>query len=138
MLDTLPTILILLTSSVLAVALFRVLHLPVMLAYFVVGLALGPQTFGLLPETEANRELAEFGIVFLMFSIGLEFSLPQLYAMRRTLLGLGGAQVVITLLTTMGVAKLAGLSWSAAFVIGGALTMSSTAIVSRYWPNGWI
>ncbi|NOT68820.1 MAG: potassium transporter [Methylophilaceae bacterium] len=129
--DTLPTILILLTSSVLAVALFRALHLPGMLAYFLVGLALGPHTFGLLADTESSRELAEFGIVFLMFSIGLEFSLPQLYAMRRTLLGLGGAQVAITLLTTMGIARLAGLSWSAAFVIGSALTMSSTAIVSK-------
>lgn len=129
--DTLPSILILLTSSVLAVALFRALRLPAMLAYFVVGLALGPHTFGILPETEANRELAEFGIVFLMFSIGLEFSLPQLYAMRRTLFGLGGAQVAITLFTVMCVARLAGLSWSAALVIGGALSMSSTAIVSK-------
>ena len=75
--DTLPAILILLTSSVLAVALFRALRLPAMLAYFLVGLALGPHTFGILPDTEANRELAEFGIVFLMFSIGLEFSLAS-------------------------------------------------------------
>lgn len=131
MFDTLPLILILLTCSVLAVALFRALRLPAMLAYFLVGLALGPHTFGLLPDTEANRELAEFGIVFLMFSIGLEFSLPQLYAMRKKVLGLGSAQVIVTLLLTMGLAKLAGLDWSAAFVIGAALTMSSTAIVSK-------
>ena len=129
--DTLPAILILLTSSVLAVALFRAFRLPAMLAYFVVGLALGPQTFGILPDTEANRELAEFGIVFLMFSIGLEFSLPQLYAMRRTVLGIGGAQVAITMTLIMGICILAGLSWPAALVIGGALTMSSTAIVSK-------
>ena len=129
--DILPTILILLTSSVCAVALFRALRLPAMLAYFLVGLALGPQTFGILPDTEANRDLAEFGIVFLMFSIGLEFSLPQLYAMRRTVLGLGGAQVVITLAAAMGVGWFIGLSWPAAFVIGAALTMSSTAIVSK-------
>ncbi|HLD08500.1 MAG TPA: cation:proton antiporter, partial [Methylophilaceae bacterium] len=129
--DTLPAILILLTSSVCMVALFRALRLPAMLAYFLVGLALGPQTFGILPNTEANRELAEFGIVFLMFSIGLEFSLPQLYAMRRTVLGMGGAQVAITLAVAMGVGWFIGLDWPAAFVIGAALTMSSTAIVSK-------
>ncbi|MDP3677919.1 MAG: monovalent cation:proton antiporter-2 (CPA2) family protein, partial [Methylotenera sp.] len=131
MFDTLPLILILLISSVLAVALFRAFRLPAMLAYFLVGLALGPHTFGLLPDDEASREFAEFGIVFLMFSIGLEFSLPQLYAMRQKLLGLGSAQVAITLAVTMGAAKLAGLDWPAAFVIGAALTMSSTAIVSK-------
>ena len=131
MFDTLPLILVLLISSVLAVALFRRLRLPAMLAYFLVGMALGPHTFGLLPDTEASREFAEFGIVFLMFSIGLEFSLPQLYAMRKKVLGLGGAQVFLTLAVVMTVAKLAGLDWSAAFVIGAALAMSSTAIVSK-------
>jgi CPA2 family monovalent cation:H+ antiporter-2 len=102
-----------------------------MLAYFLVGMALGPHTFGLLPDTEASREFAEFGIVFLMFSIGLEFSLPQLYAMRKKVLGLGGAQVFLTLAVVMTVGKLAGLDWPAAFVIGAALAMSSTAIVSK-------
>lgn len=129
--ETLPLILILLISSVLAVALFRTFRLPAMLAYFLVGLLLGPHTFGLLPDSEASREFAEFGIVFLMFSIGLEFSLPQLYAMRKKVLGLGGAQVFATLAVVMGIAKLFGLSWPAAFVIGSALTMSSTAIVSK-------
>lgn len=131
MFETLPLILILLISAVLAVALFRAFRLPAMLAYFLVGLILGPHTFGLLPDTEATREFAEFGIVFLMFSIGLEFSLPQLYAMRKKVLGLGGAQVVITLAFVMCIAKLAGLDWSAAFVVGAALAMSSTAIVSK-------
>ena len=129
--ETLPTILLLLTSSVMAVALFRVLRLPPMLAYFAVGLALGPQTFGILPDTDANRELAEFGVVFLMFSIGLEFSLAQLYSMRRIVLGLGGAQVAITMIVTMAACLLLGLGWPAALVIGGAFTMSSTAIVSK-------
>jgi CPA2 family monovalent cation:H+ antiporter-2 len=131
MFETLPLILILLISAVLAVALFRAFRLPAMLAYFLVGLVLGPHTFGLLPDTEATREFAEFGIVFLMFSIGLEFSLPQLYAMRKKVLGLGGAQVVITLAIVMGIAKFVGLDWPAAFVVGAALAMSSTAIVSK-------
>jgi CPA2 family monovalent cation:H+ antiporter-2 len=131
MYDTLALIIILLVSAVLGVALFRALRLPAMLAYFTVGLAFGPHAFGLLPDTQSSREFAEFGIVFLMFSIGLEFSLPQLYAMRRKVVGVGGSQVVITLLAIMGVGKLVGLSWPAAFVVAAALTMSSTAIVSK-------
>ena len=128
---TLQTILILLTCAVLAVALFRVLRLPTMLAYFLIGVLLGPHTFGLLPDSEANRELAEFGIVFLMFSIGLEFSLSQLYAMRSMVFGLGGAQVVGTVLLVMAGAMALGIDWVAAMVLAGAMAMSSTAIVSK-------
>lgn len=112
-------------------AFFRALRLPPMLAYFVVGVLFGPYAFGLLPDTESGRHLAEFGIVFLMFSIGLEFSLPKLYAMRKTLFGLGGAQVVITMAAIMTVCWLAGLSLTVAFIVASALTMSSTAIVSK-------
>lgn len=128
---TLTTILILLSSAVFTVALLRALRLPTMLAYFLVGLALGPHTFGWLPDSEASRELAEFGIVFLMFSIGLEFSLPQLYAMRRTVFGLGGVQVAITMVLLMAAAVGLGVNWRGALVLGGALAMSSTAIVSK-------
>jgi monovalent cation:H+ antiporter-2, CPA2 family len=131
MFDSLTSVLMLLTSSVLAVALFRALRLPAMLAYFMVGILFGPFAFNLLPSTESSRHVAEFGIVFLMFSIGLEFSLPKLYAMRKTLFGLGGAQVLITLFVTMLLSWLAGFSLATAFVVGGALTMSSTAIVSK-------
>lgn len=129
--DNLPVILLMLISSVLAVALFRVLRLPPMLAYFTVGLLLGPHALGILPDIEENRDLAEFGIVFLMFSIGLEFSLSQLYSMRRVVLGVGGAQVIITLGVIMAVCLLLGLSGPTSMVIGGALAMSSTAIVSK-------
>ncbi len=129
--STLQSILILLTCAVMAVALFRTLRLPSMLAYFLMGLLLGPHTFGLLPDTESNRELAEFGVVFLMFSIGLEFSLPQLFAMRRTVFGLGGLQVAITMLLAMGASIALGADWRAALVVSGALAMSSTAIVSK-------
>lgn len=129
--DNLSIILLMLTSSVLAVALFRVLRLPTMLAYFTVGLLLGPHTFGILPDIEENRDLAEFGIVFLMFSIGLEFSLSQLYSMRRVVLGVGGSQVIITLAVIMAACLLLGLSGPTSMVIGGALAMSSTAIVSK-------
>ena len=128
---TLQSVLILLTSSVLTVALFRVLRLPAMLAYFLIGMLLGPHALALLPDSEANRELAEFGIVFLMFSIGLEFSLSQLYAMRRTVFGLGGLQVGLTMVVVMLVATAFGVDWRGAFVLAGALAMSSTAIVSK-------
>lgn len=120
-----------LTSSVLFVAFFRALRLPPLLAYFVVGVLFGPYAFGLLPDTESGRHFAEFGIVFLMFSIGLEFSLPKLYAMRKTLFGLGGAQVAITMMAVMLVCWLAGFSLTVAFIVASAFTMSSTAIVSK-------
>ena len=107
------------------------MRLPPMLAYFIVGVVFGPYAFGLLPDTESGRHLAEFGIVFLMFSIGLEFSLPKLYAMRKTLFGLGGAQVVITLSAIIFAAWAAGFSFIVAFIVASALTMSSTAIVSK-------
>ena len=107
------------------------MRLPPMLAYFIVGVVFGPYAFGLLPDTESGRHFAEFGIVFLMFSIGLEFSLPKLYAMRKTLFGLGGAQVIITMATVMAACWLAGFTLPVAFIIASALTMSSTAIVSK-------
>jgi CPA2 family monovalent cation:H+ antiporter-2 len=129
--ETLPAILLLLVSSVLVVALFRAFKLPAMLAYILVGLLLGPKSSGFLPDTEANRQLAEFGIVFLMFSIGLEFSLGQLYAMRKIVLGIGSLQVLITMGAIMLVCLSFGLDWKAALVVSGALTMSSTAIVSK-------
>lgn len=131
MFDSLINLLLLLTSSVFAVGLFRILGLPAMLAYFAIGIVLGPHALSLIADEEAGREVAEFGIVFLMFSIGLEFSLPKLYAMRKTLFGLGGGQVVLTLLASLLLGKMAGLSVTSAFIIGAALTMSSTAIVSK-------
>lgn len=129
--DGLLSILILLTSAVLAVALFRALRLPAMLAYFLVGILLGPNTFGLLQDSEANRQFAEFGVVFLMFSIGLEFSLSQLYAMRKIVVGLGGLQVIIGIAVIMLGAISFSIDWKTSLVVAGALTMSSTAIVSK-------
>jgi len=131
MFESIQLIILLLVSSVLMVALFRYLRLPPMIAYFTVGLILGPYALGVLPDSESSRHFVEFGIVFLMFTIGLEFSLPKLNSMRHILFGLGGAQVVITLATTMIFSTFLGLELAAAFIIGSALTMSSTAIVSK-------
>jgi len=102
-----------------------------MIAYFVVGLALGPNALAILPDSESSRHFVEFGIVFLMFTIGLEFSLPKLNSMRNILFGLGGTQVLITLLAVIVCGIFFGLQLPSAFIIGAALTMSSTAIVSK-------
>lgn len=131
--------LFLLGAAVLGVVVFRMFQLPPMLGYLVAGILIGPHGFGFADDSETTRALAEFGVVFLMFSIGLEFSLPKLSAMRHLVFGLGVAQVLGTIVVAMafgwGVAfvlpQLHDLSWPAAFAIGGALAMSSTAIVSK-------
>ena len=121
--------------AVLAVSLFRHWKLPAMLGYLFAGTLIGPYSFGIVPDTPETRHLAEFGVVFLMFSIGLEFSLPKLHAMRRVVFGLGLAQVGLTMLGVMGLGVLAGyfleVPLSTAFVLAGAAAMSSTAIVSK-------
>ncbi len=129
--DTLSLIIVLLASSVLVVAIFRILRLPQMLAYLLVGILAGPHALGLIPDTEETRYLAEFGIVFLMFSIGLEFSLPKLLTMRSTVFGLGSAQVILAILITLAFCLFLGMDWRIGLALGGALSMSSTAIVSK-------
>src|SRR6476469_244342 len=91
--DALPAALILLVSAVAVVALFRRMAMPAILGYLIVGVAVGPHALGLVADTDNTRYLAEFGVVFLLFSGGLEFSLPQLTAMRSLVFGLGAAQV---------------------------------------------
>src|SRR5215813_8960476 len=124
-------ILLLLGSAVVAVVVCRLVRLPPILGYLAIGIAVGPHAMGLVPDNAGVRDLAEFGIVFLMFSIGLEFSLPQLKAMGGSVFGLGLAQVAITTALTMGVLRLLGFDWLAGFTVGGALAMSSTANVSK-------
>ncbi|HEY4316344.1 MAG TPA: cation:proton antiporter [Herbaspirillum sp.] len=131
--------LFLLATAVLGVVAFRMLNLPPMLGYLTVGIAIGPHALGVVGDSDATHALAEYGVVFLMFSIGLEFSLPKLLSMRRIVFGLGFAQVILTIVATMafgwGTAYLlpqfVQMSWQAAFALGGALAMSSTAIVSK-------
>jgi len=132
MTTSLQSVLLLLAAAVLVVVVFRSLKLPPLLGYLVVGVAIGPRALGLIPDTPESHALAEFGVVFLMFSIGLEFSLPKLVAMRRIVFGLGTAQV----LTTVAVGALAlplllPIDWRAGLILGGALAMSSTAIVIK-------
>ncbi|WP_076593085.1 monovalent cation:proton antiporter family protein [Herminiimonas arsenitoxidans] len=139
MLSPLELTLLLLAAAVLGVVAFRMMHLPPMLGYLVVGIVIGPHTLGWAEDNATTHALGEFGVVFLMFSIGLEFSLPKLLSMRRTVFGLGMAQVLLTIAATMVFGwlvahlstRLSGISWQAALAIGGALAMSSTAIVSK-------
>ncbi|MBM3391242.1 MAG: potassium transporter [Betaproteobacteria bacterium] len=128
---TLQLVLVLLASAVLVVALFRWLNLPPVLGYLLVGAAIGPHALDLVPDSAAAHHLAEFGVVFLMFSIGLEFSLPRLYSMKRIVFGLGLAQVLLTILLVLAVAVPAGLTLSAGIALGGILAMSSTALVVK-------
>ena len=129
---TLQSLLLLLGATVLAVALARHFRWPSMLAYLAVGIAVGPHGAAFFAESEQVSAFAEFGVVFLMFSIGLEFSLARLKVMRRMVFGLGGGQVLITLLGTMAVAIIYfAQDWKIGFAIGAACAMSSTAIVSK-------
>jgi len=129
--EGLQDVLLLLTAAVITVGLARALHLPPLLAYIVAGMAVGPYSLRWLPHTKEGAAFADFGIVFLMFSIGLEFSLGRLFAMRRTVFGLGATQMVVTILATLALTLIAGQSWSYGFVLGCAVAMSSTAIVMR-------
>jgi CPA2 family monovalent cation:H+ antiporter-2 len=128
---TLESVLILLGSAVVVVVLFRSLHLPPLLGYLLVGIAVGPYALAWIPDTEEGRHLGEFGVVFLMFSIGLEFSLAKLFQARRAVFGLGLAQVVLTLGGVIAVGAMLGAPWQPALALGGAIAMSSTAIVLR-------
>jgi len=131
MLHALPLVLVLLAAAVVVVVACRLARLPPILGYLIVGAAIGPHALGWVADDEATRKVAEFGIVFLLFSVGLEFSLPKLRAMRRAVFGLGLAQVSITTLAGVAVLQFAGFGWQTGLVLGGALAMSSTAIVSK-------
>lgn len=137
--NSLDIALLYLLAAVLGVVTCRMLRLPPMLGYLVVGVLIGPNALALAQNSGGIRYLAEFGVVFLMFVIGLEFSLPKLRTMKRHVFGLGMSQVVLTvLLTTVGSLLLTMLlptwwnvSWQTALALGGAMAMSSTAIVIK-------
>ncbi len=127
--------LLLLAAAVIGVVVFRLLNLPPMLGYLAVGILIGPHALGLVPDSRETRYLAEFGVVFLMFSIGLEFSLPKLKSMRSLVFGLGMGQVVLTVLSVVAAGWVVGRFWplplAEVFVLGATLAMSSTAILMK-------
>jgi CPA2 family monovalent cation:H+ antiporter-2 len=128
-----------LLAAVIGVVVCRYLRLPPMLGYLLAGVLIGPHALAFAENSEGIRHLGEFGVVFLMFVIGLEFNLPKLRAMRRHVFGLGLLQVMLTMaIATAGALWLATwlppawhLGWQTAVALSGALTMSSTAIVVK-------
>lgn len=113
------------------VAVFQRIGLSPILGYLATGVLVGPSALGWLADGPTMRLLAELGVVLLMFSIGLEFSLPRLLAARRLVLGVGGAQVLLTALILGATGVWLGLSWMESAVAALALAMSSTAIVLK-------
>ncbi len=143
MATTLELTLLYLVAAVLGVVIFRTLKLPPMLGYLVVGVVIGPHALAFAQDSAGVRYLAEFGVVFLMFVIGLEFNLPKLRSMRTLVFGLGMSQVVLTVLGTLAGHLLLvwvwnalssrpwEMGWQGAVVLGSAMAMSSTAIVAK-------
>ncbi|STR44993.1 monovalent cation:proton antiporter family protein [Iodobacter fluviatilis] len=127
----LSSLLLLLAAAVLTVVLCRRLKLPAMLGYLLVGLLIGPHALGFIASSNEATHLAEFGVVFLMFTLGLEFNLARLNAMRRIVFGLGLMQVGAMLFTVMGICFFAGMDWKVGLALGGVLSMSSTAMASK-------
>jgi monovalent cation:H+ antiporter-2, CPA2 family len=121
--------LILLAGSVFLVTLVRRLALPTSVAYLLLGLVLGPHALAVVSDSNMTRLLAELGVAFLLFTLGLEFSLPRMLAMRREVFGLGALQVAATAAAFAVLGRVLGIAWLPAIVLGGAIAMSSTAIL---------
>lgn len=129
--SALSLVLLLLGASVLAVVIFRRFNLPPVLGYLLVGSIIGPHALNLMRDVQRVEYIAEFGVVFLMFSIGLEFSLPKLYSMKRIVFGLGLLQVLISMALITGLAMLFGIGWQLGIALGGVFAMSSTAVLTK-------
>ena len=129
--NVLSQILILLAGSVLVLSLVRRFSLPPILGYLIVGMILGPNALALTSDAAAVALLAEIGVVFLVFTLGLEFSLARMIAMKSEVLGIGGLQVLLTTAAIGGIAWALGFEPAVAVVVGGGLAMSSTAIILR-------
>ena len=124
-------LLIILASSLVVIALFRRLSLPPVLGYLSVGLMVGPTALDWVNDSEDLPDLAELGVVFLLFSLGLEFSLSKMLALRHVVFGLGSLQVLCTGLILGVLLALFGMPLTAALMLGTGLALSSTAIVSK-------
>lgn len=131
MYGTFTSLLLLLGVAVALVWAFRRIKLPAILAYLCAGIIAGPHVMGWISDPDEYHLIAELGIVLLLFSLGLEFSLPKMIAMRRLVFGLGAAQVLGSLLVFLVVGFLVLGNWAAALAVAGALALSSTAVVIK-------
>ncbi len=130
-LDILESILCIFLIALFVTVILRQLRLSVILGYLFVGALVGPHALNLIPDSHSIKELAEFGIVFLMFTVGLEFSLPKLFSLRYPVFFIGGLQVLLTTVITMLLGMAFGMPTVAALIVGGITAMSSTAIVVK-------
>lgn len=117
-----------LSSAILLVPFFKRLGLGSVLGYLIAGIIIGPFALKLIPEPEQVLHFAEFGVVLMLFLIGLELESQKVWALRKVLFGLGGIQVLGTMSLVAIVASLMNFSWPIAIVIGMGVAMSSTAI----------
>ena len=124
-------IILLMITAVFCISLFKRLHLPAVLAYLIAGVIVGPSVTSLYANPQDMHLLAEIGIVFLLFSLGLEFSLPKLMAMRNLVFGVGLSQMLLTTIVFSAIAYWFGVGLQAAVIIGGMVALSSTAIVIK-------
>lgn len=125
------SVLISLLLVILVLLSFRRLKIPPVLGYLVTGILVGPSVFELLADSEQMHFLAEMGVVFLLFSLGLEFSLPKLMSMKGLVFGLGSAQLAITTAIVAGICLTVGLDVEQALIVGVVIALSSTAIVIK-------
>lgn len=127
----LSDLLLLLFFAIVCVAIFRYLRLSNIVAYFFCGFFLGPSLLNVLTSYHEIELIAEFGIVFLMFSLGLEFSLDKLMSMRRSVFGVGALQVLLSFTLFFMLSQWIALSWQQSFVVASVLSMSSTAVIIK-------
>ena len=122
-------VLIFLLAAVIVAPVFQRLRASPVLGFLVAGMLIGPHGFGFVADTATTRNLAELGVVFLLFSIGLELSVQRLWVMRRIVFGLGMAQITVTGLVVGAIVYIAEFGLRAAIIIGVGLALSSTAVV---------
>lgn len=128
----LSDVLILLLAAVLVVSLFRFFKASPILGYLFAGLTIGPHALGFISSVEGTKVLGEFGVVFLLFTIGLKMPLKRFQALGRYVFGLGALQVAVTGVLFTGILYLLDLSLKTAFIVGMGLALSSTAVVMQY------
>lgn len=133
--DIFQQYLTIISLSLVGALLLRRLKMATIVAYILVGAAIGPSGFALIGQPEQFSFIAEFGVVFLLFALGLEFSLKKMLTMRYAVFGVGSFQVVVCTLVFFGAVYLWGASLAAAIIIAGSLALSSTAIVTRELSN---